>query len=78
MKELIRSNDLVFISWVRFVLNDFYIQTYILDEQMSVLEGSANAIPRRIMVDDDDFDNAVRALRGAQSEIDDLVLFDNE
>lgn len=75
MKELIRSNDLVLISWIRFVLNDSCISSYILDEQMSVLEGSANAIPRRIMVNDEDHDNAVRILIGAQSEIDGLVLF---
>ncbi len=75
MKELIRSNDLVLISWVRSVLNDFYIEIYILDEQMSVLEGSANAIPRRIMVDDDNYDDAVRALKCAQSNMD-LFLFD--
>ena len=77
MRELIRTNDLVLISWIRSILNDFGIENYILDEQMSVLEGSANAIPRSIMVQDEDHDHAVRILRGAQSEIDGSVLFDN-
>ena len=71
-----RLNDVVLISWIRSVLNDSCIESYILDEQMSVLEGSANAVPRRIMVNDEDHANAVRILRGAQLEIDGLVLFD--
>ena len=76
MRELIRSNDLVFISWVKSVLNDYYIESHIFDEQMSALEGSANAIPRRIMVADKNFDEAVRILRGAQLDIKGLNLFD--
>ena len=43
---------------------------------MSVLEGSANAIPRRVMVEEEDHAEAVRVLKGAQTEVDGLVLFD--
>ena len=76
MKELIRSNDLVLISWIQSVLNDVSIDTYVLDGQMSVLEGSANAIPRRIMVQDKEHDYAVQSLKAAQSEVEGLILFD--
>ena len=76
MKELIRTNDIVLISWIRSVLTDSCIKSYTLDEQMSVLEGSANAIARRIMVDDEDYNDAVQVLNGAQSEIDGQAFFE--
>ena len=41
-----------------------------MDEQMSILEGSANAIPRRVMVSDEDYAQAVKILEDAQSELD--------
>ena len=77
MKELLRTNDLVLISWIQSNLEDFRIKIDIFDGQMSVLEGSANAIPRRLMVDDEDHAEAVRLLKVSQSEIDGLSLFDD-
>ena len=41
-----------------------------MDEQMSVLEGSANAIPRRVMVSEEDYVQAMKILEDAQSELD--------
>ena len=76
MKELLRSNDLVLMSWIRSVLEDAGIELFVMDTQMSVLEGSANAIPRRVMVDEEDHAEAERVLKGAQSEVDGLVLID--
>ena len=78
MKELLRSNDLVLISWIRSVLNEAEIELFVLDTEMSVLEGSANAnaIPRRIMVAEEDHANALQILKHAQSEVDGLALFD--
>jgi hypothetical protein len=40
-----------------------------MDEHMSVLEGSANAIPRRVMVSEEDHEEAMRILEEAQSEL---------
>ena len=62
MKELLRSNDLVKISWLRALLSDSGIPTFVLDGHTSVLEGSAGAIPRRLCVDDDDYTQALRLL----------------
>ena len=76
LKELLRSNDLVLMSWIRSVLDAAGIELFVMDTQMSVLEGSANAIPRRVMVEEEDHAEAVRVLKGAQSEVDGLVLFD--
>lgn len=58
MKELVRTNNLVLISWLRALLSDSNIECVVLDAHTSVLEGSAGAIPRRIMVIDEDFEMA--------------------
>jgi hypothetical protein len=50
MEELLRSNDPVWLSFVRHVLAEEGIAFLQLDEHMSALEGSVGAIPRRIMV----------------------------
>ena len=63
MIELLRTNDLVHLSFLGAVLRDGGIEPIVLDQHMSVLEGSAGAIPRRLMVGDDDADAARRILR---------------
>ena len=62
MKELLRSNDLVEISWVMALLSDVHIPARILDSNSSVIEGSIDAIPRRIVVDDEHLVEARRML----------------
>ena len=54
MKELLRTNDPVLLSWLDVLLRDAGIESVVFDTHTSILEGSANAIPRRLMVTDDD------------------------
>lgn len=65
MKELLRTNDAVFISWVQAMLGSELIEVFLLDGYTSVLEGSASAIPRRLMVADEDYERARRLLTEA-------------
>ena len=58
MKELIRTNDPVKISWLTAVLAECGIDAIVLDTHMSILEGQIGVIPRRIMVIDEDFEAA--------------------
>ena len=58
MKELLRSNDPVFLSYVRHVLGEAGIEFLQLDDHMAALEGSVGAIPRRIMVLEEDLPRA--------------------
>jgi hypothetical protein len=53
MVELLRSNDIVYLSFVSPVLNGEGIDHQLLDEYVSAVEGSINAIPRRIVVAED-------------------------
>jgi hypothetical protein len=54
MKELLRTNDLVRLSWVQAVLADAGISCVVLDQHTSLLEGSIAAIQRRVMVEERD------------------------
>jgi Putative prokaryotic signal transducing protein len=58
MKELLRSNELVFLSWIQALLTSESIEPILLDTHTSVLEGSTLAIPRRVMVHDQDYRRA--------------------
>ncbi len=65
MRELLRTNDVVKLSWVKALLADAGITALLLDQHTSILEGSAGAIPRRLMVGDDDYQRACRVLADA-------------
>ena len=54
MKEVLRSNDLVLLSWAQALLRDHDIEPLLLDAHTAMLEGSIGAIQRRLMVVDDD------------------------
>ena len=65
MKELIRTNDAVIISFVESLLKDAGIGCLVADQNMSVLDGSIGILPRRIMVLEDDMTTARRILADA-------------
>ena len=65
MKELVRSNDPVLLSWLDAALTEAGIEALVLDVHTSILEGSAGAIPRRLMVLDEDHARARRILNDA-------------
>jgi len=65
MRELLRTNDLVLLSYASHVLEEEGITAYVFDGHMSVMEGSIGALPRRLMVEEEDFDAAAVALGNA-------------
>lgn len=69
MKELLRTNNPVLISWLQALLSDSNIECIVLDAHTSVLEGSAGAIPRRVMVVDEDLDRAKRLVEDSQDHL---------
>jgi hypothetical protein len=54
LRELIRANDPVLVSAVGALLDGAGIHYIVLDQNMSVIEGSIGILPRRIMVGDQD------------------------
>lgn len=65
MEELIRTNDLVLISFVEVLLRDAGIAHLVVDQNMSVIEGSLGVLPRRVLVDSDSTAAARRLLEDA-------------
>jgi hypothetical protein len=65
MKELLRTNDLVRLSWLQALLADAGIETYILDQNTAAIEGSISALQRRLMVREEDHRRALAVLAGA-------------
>ena len=65
MRELVRTNDAVLISAIEALLKGARIDHMVADQNMSVLEGSIGIFPRRILVDEDEFDAARRLLAEA-------------
>ena len=76
MVELLRTNDPVLISFVQAILADARIDALVLDTHTSILEGSANAIPRRIMVVDEDLAAAKRILKEQEAELDGIRILE--
>ena len=68
MKELLRTNDLVRLSWAQAVLAEAGIACLVLDEHTSLIEGSIGAIQRRLMVGEDDHTRARRLLAEADAQ----------
>ena len=71
MKELLRTTDPIRLSWLTALLSDAGIPAIVLDTHTSVLEGSINAIQRRLMVADEDLDQARRVLIETGEELPD-------
>ena len=65
MKEILRTNDPVIISFVESLLRDAGIVFLIADRNMSVMEGSLGILQPRVLVDDADEEEAREIIRQA-------------
>ena len=54
LRELVRTNDIVLVSAVGALLDGANIHHLVLDQNMSIIEGSLGVLPRRILVHEDD------------------------
>ena len=50
MEVILQTSDITQIPFVKMLLSSEGIQAYVLDQNMSVLEGSINILPIRVMV----------------------------
>jgi hypothetical protein len=62
VKLVFKSNNLVEISWAKYVLDSNDIEFFVLDELMSINEGNISAIPIRILVKDSFVNKAKKLL----------------
>jgi len=68
MKELLRTNNIVRLSWAQALLTDAGIGSVILDKHASLVEGSIGAIQRRLMVAERDHNRARRLIAEAETK----------
>jgi len=69
MKELLRTNDPVRLSFLQASLRDCGIESLVLDHHTSLVQGSIGAIPRRLMVTERDYHRARSVLTAAGEEV---------
>jgi hypothetical protein len=65
LRELVRTNDPVLVSAIGALLDGADIPHIVLDQNMSVLEGSLGILPRRVLVAEDRLQAARRLLQDA-------------
>ena len=62
MLELLRSNDPVLISFAEALLREAGIEHAVVDQHMSIVEGSLGILPRRMLVPRGDLESARRLM----------------
>jgi len=65
VRELVCTNDMVLVSAIGALLDGAEIPHMVLDQNMSVIEGSLGVLPRRILVPDDLVSEAREVLQEA-------------
>jgi hypothetical protein len=65
LRELVRTNDAVLVSAIQALLDAAHIPHLVLDQNMSVLEGSIGVLPRRLLVREEHAHAARRLLEEA-------------
>ena len=65
MKELLRTTDIVLLTYINSLLNDARVPVLIADIHVSSVEGSIGAFPRRVLVDAEDWDESKSVLTAA-------------
>ena len=65
MRDVLKTNDPVLLDFAQVVLSNAGIPAVVFDAHMSVMDGSLGILPRRLMVADEDFEQARRVLREA-------------
>jgi hypothetical protein len=65
VRELVRTNDIVLVSAVGALLDGANIHHLVLDQNMSIIEGSLGVLPRRILIHEDDNREARQILADA-------------
>jgi hypothetical protein len=65
LHELVRTNDVVLISFIESLLDEAGLGYFVADRHMSAVEGSLGFLPRRILIVEEDRDEARRLLSDA-------------
>ena len=65
MREILRTNDPVVLTFVEALLRDAGLGTVVADAHMSIVEGSIGILPRRILVGTQEWTRARQVMNEA-------------
>jgi hypothetical protein len=68
MRAVLKTTDPVMLNYAANLLSQEGIESVIFDTHASVMDGSMGFLPRRLMVQDEDFTHADKLLRAAVPE----------
>jgi Putative prokaryotic signal transducing protein len=68
MRVVLKTNNPVVLSYASHVLEESGIAAMVFDTHASIMDGSMAMVPRRLMVEDEDFNRAEKLLREAIPE----------
>jgi hypothetical protein len=68
MREVLRTNDPILLNFAQALLADAGIEAVIFDANASSMDGTMGFMPRRLMVSNDDLDQAQRVMKEAFPE----------
>ena len=68
MRVVLKTNNPVVLSYATHVLEESGITALVFDTHASIMDGSMAMVPRRLMVEDEDFIRGERLLRAAVPE----------
>ena len=66
MKTLVATNNPATLNFAEAVLNAEDIPFFVMDQHQSIVDGSIGVIPRRLCVLEEDYQDAVAALKAAE------------
>lgn len=66
VKEIARSTDPVRLSFLTALLADGGVTAVLFDTHASIVQGSLGVLPQRLMVVDEEYDEAVEILKSAE------------
>ncbi len=62
MREIVRTDDLVLVSYLETLLRQAGIEPVILDRNVSAMPGAVGFVPQRVMVEEESWEAARRVL----------------
>ena len=65
MRAILKTVNPATLSFAEAVLKEARIESFIMDQNVSIIDGSIGIIPRRLMVIHDDYDDAAKAMKDA-------------
>ena len=66
METLIKTNDRIYVSWIKSILKAHNIEYFTFDEEMSMTEGNITAIPIRIVVNEKEISKALQIIKNEE------------